>query len=126
VVLADRESLEQMVVNLLLNAIQATAHSLAHVGASGRDGNMGVVVRLQHTGPTRGQIEIGDPGPGPSPAIQDRLFEPFATDKPGGTGLGLVVARRIAEDHGGTIRWTRREERRWFIVELPLAASGAT
>jgi len=125
-VLADRESLEQMVVNLLVNAIQATAHSLAQVGASGRDGNMGVVVRLDTTSPQRGQIEIGDPGPGPSPAIQDRLFEPFATDKPGGTGLGLVVARQIAEDHGGTIRWTRRDARTWFIVELPLAASGAT
>ncbi|MCI0361057.1 MAG: ATP-binding protein [Planctomycetaceae bacterium] len=126
VVLADRESLEQMMVNLLLNAVQATSQSVALVGGPGHDNSMSVVVRLQRTAPTRAQIEIGDPGPGPSPAMQDRLFEPFATDKPGGTGLGLVVARRIAEDHGGTVRWTRRDERTWFIVELPLATSGAT
>jgi nitrogen-specific signal transduction histidine kinase len=48
------------------------------------------------------------------------LFEPFETDKPGGTGLGLVVARQIAADHGGSIRWERRGERTWFVVELPL------
>jgi signal transduction histidine kinase len=119
-VFSDRESLVQMVVNLLTNAVQATAGSLAVAGRSAIASDAAVTVRLEQAtgGPAR--IEIGDPGPGPSPAIADRLFEPFATDKPGGTGLGLVVARRIAEDHGGTIRWLRSGERTWFIIELPL------
>jgi nitrogen-specific signal transduction histidine kinase len=49
-----------------------------------------------------------------------RLFEPFVTGKPDGTGLGLFVARQIAEDHGGAIRWDRRDGMTEFIVELPL------
>jgi signal transduction histidine kinase len=119
-VLAERESLGQMVVNLLTNAIQATAKSLAPVGGPAADSReSGVIVRVHRSEPDRVSLEIGDPGPGPAPAMRDRLFELFATDKPGGTGLGLVVARRIVEDHGGTIRWTRRDDRTWFIVELP-------
>ena len=126
VVLGDQQSLEQMTVNLLVNAIQAAAHSHAVAGGADSDGRLGVVIHIEGGGARRGHIEIGDPGPGPSPAIRDRLFEPFATDKPGGTGLGLVVARQIAEDHGGTIRWTRSEGRTWFIVELPLSGNGAS
>jgi signal transduction histidine kinase len=77
-----------------------------------------IVVRLSHEdGIVR--LVVGDSGPGPSAAIQPRLFEPFETDKPGGTGLGLIVARQIADDHGGTIRWERRDELTWFIVTLP-------
>ncbi len=127
--LADHEALGQMVVNLLTNAVQATAQSLAKteslatVGGISTEDASDVLVRVSCSDSSRVSLEIGDPGPGPAPAIQDRLFEPFATDKPGGTGLGLVVARRIAEDHGGTIRWTRRESRTWFIVEFPLELS---
>jgi signal transduction histidine kinase len=118
-VLAERESLGQMAVNLLTNPIQATAKSLAPVGGSAAEAGAAVVVRLERAA-GRCRIAFGDPGPGPTAAIQQHLFEPFATDKPGGTGLGLVVARQIAEDHGGSIRWERRDERTWFVVELPL------
>ena len=51
-----------------------------------------------------GQLAIGDTGPGPSAAIAARLFEPFATDKPGGTGLGLSIAR---ERRAGTMELFR-------------------
>jgi len=119
-VLADRQSLEQMLVNLLVNAVQAAAGVHALVGGGMATDAPGVVVRLARPESGRCQILVGDCGPGPAPAIQNRLFEPFATDKPGGTGLGLVVARRIAEDHGGTIDWKRDDERTWFVVELPL------
>jgi nitrogen-specific signal transduction histidine kinase len=66
------------------------------------------------------QLAVIDPGAGPSPQLQPRLFEPFATDKPGGTGLGLAVVRQIAEDHGGTVCWERRGDETWFLVELPV------
>jgi signal transduction histidine kinase len=48
-------------------------------------------------------IEVADRGPGVPPADRERVFEPFFTKKTRGTGLGLAVARRIVELHGGTI-----------------------
>jgi len=48
------------------------------------------------------------------------MFEPLVTAKRDGTGLGLFVAREIVQNHGGEIRWERREERTCFMVELPL------
>jgi signal transduction histidine kinase len=118
-VLADAESLVQLLVNLLVNAVQAAAGARVLAGGHAEQSESHVVVRLTHVRGDRCEIAVGDPGPGPTAAIQGRLFEPFATDKPGGTGLGLVVSRQIAEDHGGQIRWERRDERTWFIVELP-------
>ena len=115
------ESLGQMLVNLLVNAVQASAEAGVLVGKGASDTDCQIVVRLDRAGSDRCRISVGDAGPGPDAAIQERLFEPFATDKAGGTGLGLVVSRQIAEDHGGRIWWERRDERTWFIVELPLA-----
>jgi signal transduction histidine kinase len=120
IVNADAEALVQMLVNLLMNAVQATAGARIAVGTAGDEPDASVILRLAVTDPDRCQIAVGDPGPGPAGAIQNRLFEPFATDKPGGTGLGLVVSRQIAADHGGQVRWERNDDRTWFIVELPL------
>jgi len=64
-----------------------------------------------------------DTGPGPSPDIADRLFEPFVTGKPEGVGLGLAVSRQIAEAHAGRITWRREQDRTCFRVELPVTAS---
>jgi signal transduction histidine kinase len=123
---ADAESIVQMLVNLLVNAVQATAGAKIAVGGPAADADAAVIVRLSRTGSGLCQIAVGDAGPGPAAAMQDRLFEPFATDKPGGTGLGLVVSRQIAEDHGGLIRWERKEGRTWFLVELPLNISASS
>ena len=63
-----------------------------------------LVPALEDGGPERLLIEVADEGPGVPPEIRATLFEPFVTArKKGGTGLGLAVARRFVEDHGGTI-----------------------
>lgn len=77
-----------------------------------------------------GQVvtEIEDTGPGVSPEIADRLFEPFATHgKAHGTGLGLSICKKIIEDHGGRI-WLRQSPGRGatFIFTLPEVAASAT
>ena len=122
VLMADPQALGQMLVNLLVNAVQAAAQAKVSAGLADQESS-GVIVKLSRPAADRARIAVGDPGPGPAPAMQDRLFEPFATDKPGGTGLGLVVARQIAEDHGGQIRWQRGDDHTWFIIELPTPES---
>jgi signal transduction histidine kinase len=91
-VMADRRLLERAVVNLLENALQAV----------GEDG--AIRVRLRSTeGGRRAEIEIEDTGAGIDPAVKDRLFEPFFSTKTSGSGLGLALVKRIAEDHGGGV-----------------------
>ena len=89
---ADREQLRQVVLNLVLNALDVMPHGGALAIALG-------------PGPAAGTIEltITDTGPGIAPDMRPRLFEPFASGKETGLGLGLVVTRRIVEGHGGTI-----------------------
>ena len=61
-------------------------------------------VRIElHAGDKLASVRIYDSGPGVPPQIAERLFEPFTTGKPEGIGLGLTVARQIAEAHGGRI-----------------------
>ena len=116
---ADSASLVQLVVNLLVNGVEAAAQTRVATAAVGTAA-AGTTVSVRLRQASRGcELAVVDPGSGPSPLIQPRLFEPFATDKPGGTGLGLAVVRQIAEDHGGSVRWERRGGETWFLVELP-------
>ncbi len=64
-------------------------------------------------------IDVGDDGPGVSPAVASRIFEPLVTGRPGGTGLGLARARRIAAAHGGSISLLETVSCATFRVELP-------
>jgi signal transduction histidine kinase len=73
------------------NAVQASAPRAPRIETSARADSGRVV------------IEVRDDGPGVPPEIADRVFEPLVTARPGGTGLGLALARRIATAHGGTI-----------------------
>ncbi|HTU21661.1 MAG TPA: ATP-binding protein [Gemmataceae bacterium] len=87
----DRDQLLSLLTNLLFNAIDATpAGGEVAVSIAGSPGSMI-------------QVVVTDSGPGIDPALAGRLFTPFATTKPTGTGLGLTIARRVAREHGGEL-----------------------
>jgi PAS domain S-box-containing protein len=88
---ADGELVRAMVLNLLLNAAQAMA------GRGGR-----ITIGLERRGDAA-VLEIRDTGPGIAEDIRDQIFEPFFTTKARGGGLGLPIARRTAELHGGSL-----------------------
>jgi len=91
----DARNLESAIYNLLLNACQAAARS-THVPE--------VKVHLTEVD-ERIYVTILDNGPGIPASVRRTLFDPFVTaGKPNGTGLGLTLARRIAEEHGGSVR----------------------
>lgn len=110
----DAQQLGQLLINLLLNAIEAAA-----LGKARDDTPALVSLELASPEPGRIVLSVSDSGPGPASQVRDRLFEAFVTEKPDGVGLGLSVARQIAEGHGGSIRWSRSGRMTSFVVELP-------
>lgn len=113
----DAEALQQLLINLLLNGIEAASHARATAArAAPEPAQVTLEIRAREA---HIDLLVGDNGAGPAVAMQSRLFEPLATDKPQGTGLGLSVVKQIAEEHGGSARWERRDGWTWFIVELP-------
>ncbi len=108
--LADRQQIRQVLLNLLINAIDAQPN-----GGE-------IVVRV---GPAEGReavIEVADRGVGIDPEIQGRLFEPFVSSKETGIGLGLAVSQRIVTSHGGRITAQNRPGGgATFRVLLPLS-----
>ena len=113
VILGDREELQELLVNLLLNGIDAAAQ----VRAANHEA--WVRIELDEANSPRVRLRVLDSGPGPAATIASQLFEPFVTDKPEGTGLGLAVAKQIAESHGGSLRWSRNDDVTCFEIELP-------
>lgn len=104
----DAARLRQVLTNLLLNAAQAGARSVEIRGAA----ESGAAV-----------LVVSDDGPGVAPSVRDRLFEVFATGRPGGAGLGLAVSRRIVQRHGGDLRHLAGAGAgAAFELRLPLAA----
>jgi signal transduction histidine kinase len=107
-IMGDPAQLGHLLLNVIGNAIEAA-------GPGGW-----VEVQLRTEGSQSAIIEVADSGPGPSPEVAGRLFEPFVTSKREGVGLGLAVARQAAEAHGGRINWSRQADRTRFCIELPL------
>jgi signal transduction histidine kinase len=116
-VIGNAERLGQVVINLVLNAVEAAAANAAATGNAGR-----VVVRLAADSGQRLQLSVADSGAGPAESVRETLFEPFVTEKPDGVGLGLSVAREIVEQHDGEIAWHRADRMTYFTVELPREA----
>lgn len=92
-VMADRVQVQQVLVNLIRNAIEAME------GSDRRE--LAVRMALNDNGSVA--VEVADTGPGISEEIEARLFKPFMTTKSGGMGVGLYVSKRIVEAHGGTL-----------------------
>jgi signal transduction histidine kinase len=106
----DPAQLARALDNLLLNALR-------HVPSGGK-----VTVRAYGVQTNEGErlrIEVVDNGPGVSPAEHERIFEPFVTGRPDGSGLGLAVVREIASAHGGRAYLAEDSSLTCFVIELP-------
>ena len=110
-VMADEVQLQQVFVNLLRNAIEATE------GLAER----GLTVTLRREG-RHAVLRFADAGPGLPAEVMERLFQPFVTTKEAGMGIGLSICRAIVEAHGGQIEASPRVGGGTVIrIILPLA-----
>jgi two-component system NtrC family sensor kinase len=106
---ADRERMEQALTNLVLNAVEAMSAG----------GTLSICLEANSRWLT---ITVSDTGPGIPAEVQRRIFEPFFTTKARGSGLGLAVARRVIEEHRGTIEVASELGKgTTFTIQLPLS-----
>ncbi len=104
------ESMVSVILNLLVNAIEAV----------GVGGHVRLEFEYRESPVPIGLWRVRDNGPGPSRQIAGAMFEPFATTKPEGVGLGLSMCQQIVQALGGTIRWFRECDQTVFEVSIPL------
>lgn len=114
VTIGHPEALRAALVNLVLNAIDA----------AGRDGVVRVVAD-RAVGGGGVTLTVEDDGPGPPEHLVAVLREPFVTGKPEGVGLGLTVVGTVAEQHGGSLDWSRSDGRTRFTIALPAGGAPA-
>lgn len=120
--MADPYQLQQVILNLVINAEQALIEGRGQ-------GHVWIRTRhLQQRGGDRISIEIADDGPGIAPEIASRIFDPFFTTKPPGvgTGLGLSIVYGIVHQHGGEVSYDNQSGLgARFTVELPVIEAPA-
>lgn len=97
IVVADRVQIQQVLINLMRNAMEAMRDSEVKE----------LVVRTLQVSPDWLRVEVADTGPGISDEVAPRLFQPFVTTKANGMGIGLSISRRIIESHGGELSVSR-------------------
>ncbi|HUB12343.1 MAG TPA: ATP-binding protein [Acetobacteraceae bacterium] len=112
-ILGDPIQLQQVIINLLVNAVQAMTRVEGRARVA--------VLATRVDGESHVVLEVTDSGSGIDPAHAADLFEPFFTTKPGGMGMGLSICRSIIEAHGGTISAVSRspEPGTAFVCRLP-------
>ena len=114
----DRIELQQVVLNLLVNAIEAVTDRPVSERA--------IVVRSERVDGESVIVSVRDSGMGLNPGTESNIFEPFFTTKSTGMGMGLAIARSIVHSHGGGIWATNNDDRgATFFVRLPLINGSA-
>jgi signal transduction histidine kinase len=109
---ADARLLRQALVNLLTNSVQAMPHGgVLTITAS----------RVHSDGPVQARISVHDTGAGIPSAVRGKVFQPFFTTKPTGTGLGLAVVKRIVDGQGGRVQLADCDRGTEFHLFLPLS-----
>jgi PAS domain S-box-containing protein len=112
-ILGDRVQLQQVVMNLIVNSIEATKDV---------DGIRELAIKSQQAGNEQVLVSVSDTGTGLPPQFAEQIFDPFFTTKPHGTGMGLRISRSIIESHGGRL-WAVDHPGRGATFNLILPAA---
>jgi signal transduction histidine kinase len=111
----DRVQLQQVVMNLVLNAVEA-------MGSIDERARM-LIVTTEQTGDGGIRVAVHDSGPGIDPKDLEQVFKPFYTTKGGGVGMGLSICRSIITAHGGRL-WAEANQPRGAVFQFSLPAAG--
>ena len=111
---ADRIQLQQVILNLIVNAVEAMTHTA--------DRPRDLLVSSEKTEAAGVLVAVRDTGPGLAPASVEHVFDAFYTTKPGGLGMGLSISRSIIEAHGGRL-WAEANEPRGAVFQFTLPAN---
>jgi signal transduction histidine kinase len=107
----DQVQLQQVVLNLVMNAIEAMS--------SVEDRARELVITTQNVDPDQAQVTVEDSGVGLDPNTMQKIFDPFYTTKPGGMGMGLSISRSILQAHGGRL-WAAAKDGKGTIFYFSL------
>ena len=110
-IMADATQLQQVILNLIKNAIEALAAGPSRRKSYPTGDDPMTAIRSS-------RFTVQDTGPGITPKNEANIFDPFFTTKSSGMGLGLSISRRIIEDHGGDLRLARQVQKAVLLKSL--------